>query len=71
MYNNIHKKIHDSKLMPIADFRRYIVVTYLKKGANSKAILGSPVQSQITFRYNVIFDIKFDKIQHVTGKSKK
>ena len=60
-----------SWLMSIKDFRRYIAVTYLKKGANSKAILGRPVKSQITTRSNVLPDIKFVKRQHVISKRDK
>ncbi|KFM60345.1 PiggyBac transposable element-derived protein 2, partial [Stegodyphus mimosarum] len=63
----IYKRIHRS--MSIKDFRRYIAVTYLKKGADSKAILGRPVQRRITCRSNVLPDIKFDKIQHVIVSS--
>ena len=67
----IYKKIHGSKLMSIKDFRRYIAVSYLKKGANSKAVLGRPVIRQITSRSNVLPEVKFDKIQHIIGKREK
>lgn len=56
----IYKKIHGSKSMMMKDFRRYIAITYLKKGADSKAILGRPALRQKTFRSNVLPPIKFN-----------